>query len=345
MEDQSAPHGIAYRLFCALLFLFAASVIFSLLLNAAVRRAAPYLPRWTAGTALPVTFCSLHRLQLLPWKGLLLEGLVLRLDPGEAAASGTSPGPVAIEAKSIRVAPKLSRVVLEVNDFSISPEAVPPIKDFESGESYAPVQSMAFEGRLMRAVVPFNFFSPFSSLARSNEMLREFAASGRTSAVIELDGKSRLQVGAEAKTIKVRIARMGDETRMTFDVDDLREVLMQSGEYFSEPEVRLIADDPMRCSLLLTLKHEARLKAEAAFPGPGSDLQRKSYERVIWSYLLTKDFGEHFAGLVAAAHQEGDASVAPIEREKAHKQYLLGRRYAVEGEKEEDLLRLISSDD
>ncbi|WP_238314615.1 DUF6973 domain-containing protein, partial [Methylobacterium crusticola] len=56
-----------------------------------------------------------------------------------------------------------------------------------------------------------------------------------------------------------------------------------------------------------------------------------AYRHVLWSYLLTKEFGPAFASRVTDAHEQGPTGNTPKERKQDYHNNAVGRRYAREG--------------
>jgi hypothetical protein len=69
-----------------------------------------------------------------------------------------------------------------------------------------------------------------------------------------------------------------------------------------------------------------------------------AYRHVLWSYLLTKEFGGAFAVEVTNAHETGKTGNTREERLMDINNNEIGREYARRGEEEQELLKLTLTD-
>jgi len=69
-----------------------------------------------------------------------------------------------------------------------------------------------------------------------------------------------------------------------------------------------------------------------------------AYKHVLWSFLLTKEYGPGFAREITDAHEKGDKTNTEAEHKMDYHNNKIGRDYALRGYKESEVLGLIEAD-
>ena len=111
----------------------------------------------------------------------------------------------------------------------------------------------------------------------------------------------------------------------------------------TEAEIELLSRYPEEMVRLAQIADYARTRAgEAHREDP--DVPEDAYRHVLWSCLLTKEYGEKFAEEVTDAHETGDTGDTQAEHEMDYANNAAGRRYALMGYDENDILERVIQD-
>ena len=113
---------------------------------------------------------------------------------------------------------------------------------------------------------------------------------------------------------------------------------------FTESEIEVVADYPLRAPQLLRIKDKAEDTSEAAAKS-NSLVPEDAYRHILWSFLLTKEYGGDFARRVTDAHEvpENDTrALADFTMDIANN--AVGRRYAKIGIPENSILTTLMND-
>ena len=110
----------------------------------------------------------------------------------------------------------------------------------------------------------------------------------------------------------------------------------------TDAEATLISHHPFRVPTLLRIMNDARTESERyknvkAVP-------EDAYRHVLWSYLLTREYGPEFAKKITDAHEEGDDTNAEAEHQMDYNNNTVGRQYAAAGYKRSEVLEYLLQD-
>ena len=117
-------------------------------------------------------------------------------------------------------------------------------------------------------------------------------------------------------------------------------------EYLAEEfdfPIDIIIKNPTKAERIAEITSYAILTASSARK---KDLAvpQDAYRHVLWSYLLTKEFGEQFAKKVTDAHEIGAHWNTEADHIMDYKNNEVGRRYAMMGYTEESILKRVMMD-
>lgn len=166
----------------------------------------------------------------------------------------------------------------------------------------------------------------------SKKMLKE----GRTSLPIEFSGISTFRIGAERVQAKVSTVFDGEVSALVVDQEFFTMISWLLDEELTEPEIALLSKNPFKVPQLLNIRNKAKRKSEMAAK-TNKHLPEDAYRHVLWSYLLTRKFGEEFAKRVTDAHEKGDFTDTDAEHDMDYDNNAIGREYALSGYKKEQL--------
>jgi hypothetical protein len=122
----------------------------------------------------------------------------------------------------------------------------------------------------------------------------------------------------------------------------LKSIAWQMNEELTDAETALLADNPFKIQDLFSIMATARNASEKY---KNSDMiPEDAYRHVLWSYLLTTEYGPEFAQKVTNAHEEGDLSDTEAEHEMDYHNNAIGREYALEKYKKIEILSRMLND-
>ena len=125
---------------------------------------------------------------------------------------------------------------------------------------------------------------------------------------------------------------------------DVRRISKMLHEELTETETRLVSTHPFLAPALFKTRNYARTRSEAAH-AKDATVPEKAYRHLLWSFLLTKEFGPGFAQQVTDSHEIG--AVKPnteAEHRMDYNNNKVGRCYAQAGYAEDMLLELVRAD-
>ena len=157
-------------------------------------------------------------------------------------------------------------------------------------------------------------------------------------------GRVEFSVGSQwhSALLYTLVSRGG--TRLVLNREDVAQIGAQYDQPLTEAEIDLVALYPLRTPVLLRIKQYAASESyrmSRSIPNLSGD----AYRHVLWSFLLTREFGQEFAERVTDAHEIGatyESGEASREMDLANN--AVGRRYFLEGVKERELPRKVLTD-
>jgi hypothetical protein len=149
------------------------------------------------------------------------------------------------------------------------------------------------------------------------------------------------------------VVNSGEEYRLVMAADDLKKIAaLLTGKKPNPVDIAVIARNPLKAPMLLRIRDKAEMAAQrAALQDP--NFPEDAYRHTLWSYLLTKMYGEKFAKEVTDAHEayadeEEIEKMGRISWESASYQDLVnnavGRQYADMGYPESTILERVLTD-
>ena len=122
----------------------------------------------------------------------------------------------------------------------------------------------------------------------------------------------------------------------------LKSIAWLINEELTDAEAALLADSPFRIQDLFSIMATARTESEKY--KKNDMIPEDAYRHVLWSYLLTTNYGPDFAKKVTDAHEEGDMSNTEAEHEMDYNNNAIGREYALENHKKSEILLRMLND-
>lgn len=212
------------------------------------------------------------------------------------------------------------------------------------------------EGGDLQLSIKFDVMTRTGIRAKMDDLSRElkrFFKEGITKIPIQFSGDQKFILKGKPYTMMVRVEQENGEYRLVMDEESLEQFGNAiSGISVTEGDRSVLARNPLRMPQLLRLRDKAETMASLAREKDPA-IPEDAYRHVLWSYLLTKAYGEGFAKEVGDAHESGlDSEEA---KEKGRKklraaQYqdfnnnAVGRSYALKGYPESNILHLVQTD-
>jgi len=227
----------------------------------------------------------------------------------------------------------VGKVVLEIRGLRIEPH----------GESEASrIGGARFESDRVRMPVEVDPADPLPDLKAAVLAALDLMRSGTTSAPIEFKGRVVLALGGSEASVRVRADESEQGRILVADRGDLAVVSSLFHEKLTEAEIELISANALRASRLLRITEAAESRArEARRRDPR--VPKDAYRHVLWSYLLTREFGDEFAKAVTDAHERRPGN-HPSERDMDVRNNRVGRAYANRGVPESEILERVMTD-
>ncbi|MCG8686811.1 MAG: hypothetical protein MI892_18165 [Desulfobacterales bacterium] len=141
--------------------------------------------------------------------------------------------------------------------------------------------------------------------------------------------------------ITTRRARDGSYT-LVVNKEFFKSIALQLGEKITDAETEILSTNPFKMQRLLTIMHKARAESEKFHGKEG--IPEDAYRHVLWSYLLTKEYGPEFAELITDAHEKGDMTNTEAEHQMDYHNNAIGREYALKNYREEEILIRVLND-
>jgi hypothetical protein len=188
-----------------------------------------------------------------------------------------------------------------------------------------------------------SIFNPDQSMRRVYHDLSDILDRGDTSGRLRMQGTVYFDFGDD-NVIEQRFTtrKSGSITRLVLNREDLNAVAPKFASRLSVGDLDLVANHPLKAPRLLQIRRDTEEKslelrwAQKNFP-------EDVYRHVLWSYLLTKEYGSEFAHTVTNAHESGSYN-SEEEIAKDRQNNRIGIAYAQADLPESKLLSRIRSD-
>jgi len=183
-----------------------------------------------------------------------------------------------------------------------------------------------------------------SALAEIPKRVLQFLQQGTTQIPFDFRAESSFKIGRSAVKADITTKRENSYYFLVMSPDDVRRIGKMLNEELTETEIRLVSTHPLLAPALFKTRNYARTRSEAAH-AKDATVPEKAYRHVLWSFLLTKEFGPEFAKQVTDAHEIG--AVTPNTEAEHRMDYdnnKVGRCYAKAGYAEDMLLELVRTD-
>jgi hypothetical protein len=188
-----------------------------------------------------------------------------------------------------------------------------------------------------------SIFNPNQSMRRIYGHLAELLDGGDTSGRLKMQGTVFFDFGQDQVfEQKFHTQQNGNLYRVVLDIKDLNLVAPKFASRLSTGDLNLVANHPLKAPRLLEIRRETEEKSRE-LRWAVKDFPEDVYRHVLWSYLLTKEYGPKFAQLVTNSHEEGSFNTEE-EIAKDRQNNTVGIQYAVNEVPESSLLERMRND-
>jgi hypothetical protein len=183
-----------------------------------------------------------------------------------------------------------------------------------------------------------------TALAEIPKRVLQFLQQGTTQTPFDFRAESSFKIGGSAVKADITTKMESGYYFLVMSPDDVRRISKMLNEELTETEIRLVSAHPFLAPALFKTHNYARTKSEADH-AKDATVPEKAYRHLLWSFLLTKEFGPEFAKQVTDAHEIG--AVKPnteADHKMDYNNNKVGRDYAKAGYAEDMLLELVRTD-
>ncbi len=182
--------------------------------------------------------------------------------------------------------------------------------------------------------------------------IKKFLAQGKTLIPIQFSGEEIFTIKGSAYAVKFWVEQRGEEYRLVADKEDLKPVaakVLPRTEVPTPADIGVIAENPVKAPMLLRLSSKSTDTAAAAHK-QNPIVPEDAYRHVLWSFLLTREYGPDFAKEVTDAHEmtndpeEKNDPHAEADHRQDYNNNEIGRIYAARGYRESDILSHVMTD-
>lgn len=174
--------------------------------------------------------------------------------------------------------------------------------------------------------------------------LLELVHKGKTSLVLDFKAAAFFEIRGTPIQAGIESRRIQGVTFLRMPAQDLITISAVLDEGLTSQEIRILSENPILAPQLLKIRNYARTTAYRAGKNDAS-VPKDAYRHVLWSYLLTREFGEAFSEKVTRAHEINavlDNTAAQSQMD--FKNNAVGRQYARLGYEESTLLKHLIKD-
>lgn len=233
------------------------------------------------------------------------------------------------------------QATLEAHDITV--DSLDDSADESGGSVDAQTQGEQIRAERFRCQFELDVFHPLPSLQQTLPELMRLIQSGATPMPVETEGVLEFTLKKAPVQVRIRVDQVEGGHALVIVPEDLRPVSERFDEALTEAEIELIATYPLRVAQLLRIKDDAETTAANAKKGD-DQVPQDAYRHVLWSFLLTRQYGAPFAERVTDAHEQGDTGNTPAESEMDYHNNAIGRRWAEQNLRRNEILSRVLSD-
>lgn len=188
-------------------------------------------------------------------------------------------------------------------------------------------------------VVELDASDPLPALREEIEAAREILRRGVTAKPFKLEGAFGFRFKDRVIELSLHSARREGGYGLEADRDGVEELAAAHSEPLTPAEIDVVTRYPLQAPRMLQIMQYAAIKALRARE-KDRGVSQDAYRHVLWSYLLTLQFGPELAETITDAHEIGSTTNTEADHRMDYNNNNVGRAYALEGRSEGEILGL-----
>lgn len=228
---------------------------------------------------------------------------------------------------------KNTAINISCTDFNIY---VDQVKDIP-GTSFARIDQGHIE--LKQSIL---LSQPFAGFKNGFQNITNLFDENKSSSNISLQGWVTINLNGKQSQIYLFTAQENGRILPRFKKEDIKKMANTFSVEISDEEATIIALYPLRATRIMQITLDAKDTSRKA-KRRNRSVPEDAYRHVLWSYLLTHEFGPEFAQKVTDAHETLPTNTA-AQRVMDFHNNRVGREYAQQGVKRNRILWLVKND-
>ncbi|MCF6289854.1 MAG: hypothetical protein L3J03_02470 [Desulfobacterales bacterium] len=174
---------------------------------------------------------------------------------------------------------------------------------------------------------------------------RDMVKTGTCSLPVFFTGSVTFPIQRKSHTARIMIKEGPQGSSLSMNELDLVRISqeMTLKRPLSQAEISLLAANPVRAPRLLRIRDHARYTAQQAAARSAS-VPEDAFRHVLWSFILTREYGPAFAKQVTDAHEQGMSGNTREETIMDRNNNAVGRSYARHQAGEDSILARVLAD-
>jgi hypothetical protein len=233
------------------------------------------------------------------------------------------------------------KFMLIANGLSISPSGQTTPIDGKTGKHQEGLE----KGKL-KIIFDFDFLSPGTVRTQICELLKKIGTivlDGIT--IIPLDFSCISSFIINNELVRAMITTRRDSEGyyiLVVNKEFFNTIAWLMADDLTDAETTVLSMNPFRTPKLLRIMNDAKKESEKYKENKG--IPEDAYRHVLWSYLLSMEFGYAFSKYVTDAHEEGDNTNTEAEHQMDYNNNAVGRQYALNQYKRNEILERLLRD-
>jgi len=193
-------------------------------------------------------------------------------------------------------------------------------------------------GRL-KIIFKFNFLKPHTARTQIKNIYKELAEilrSGKTTVPINFSGISYFNISKEQVKAMITTSHDRGGYYLVVNKEFFKSIAWLMADNLTDAEAALLSVNAIRLPKLLKIMNDAKRESERYKNVKG--IPEDAYRHVLWSYLLTMEYGPEFSKAVTDAHEEGDNTNTEADHKMDYNNNTVGRAYAARQYKRNEIL-------
>jgi hypothetical protein len=247
---------------------------------------------------------------------------------------------ITVEAESIFKGP----YIVNMNGLRISTEN--PNKEKSAGGQDASGTLQDGNLTVSLKINVWDFGQAASQIQKIADEMKKFSEEGQTTLPIKFSAGQIITIEGAAYTVNLRVERKDNVYRLVAKRDELKfisEKILPKNQTSTPADIDIIVNNPIRAPRLFKIRSKAsNTAADAHAQDP--NIPEDPYRHVLWSFLLTREYGAEFAKEVTDAHELTNDPKAEAVHRQDYNNNEVGRKYAAQSYTESDILKLVMTD-